>query len=117
MIRQALPSVIFSSFHPYFVWWLARRLPELPRAWLVHKKQHILKYAPGLRQLGANALHPEHVLATGTRVARLKRANFLVNTWTVNEPARARELSRIGVDAIISDVPGKILAELASEPR
>ena len=112
--RQALPPVLFSSFHPYFVWWLARRLPELPRAWLVHKQQHILKYAPGLGQLGANALHPEHVLASSARVARLKQAHFLVNTWTVNEPARARELSRIGVDAIISDVPGKILAELAS---
>jgi len=115
MGRQALPSMLFSSFHPYFVWWLSRRLPELPRAWLVHKKQPILKYAPGLRSLGANALHPEHVLASSTRVARLKRANFLVNTWTVNEPARARELARIGVDAIISDVPGKILAALANE--
>jgi len=115
MSRQALPSVLFSSFHPYFVWWLARRLPELPRAWLVHKNQHILKYAPGLRQLGANALHPEHVLANAARVARLKRAHFLVNTWTVNDPARARELSRIGVDAIISDVPGKILAALANQ--
>lgn len=112
--RQALPPVLFSSFHPYFVWWLARRLPELPRAWLVHKKQLLLRYAPGLRQLGANALHPEHVLADRARVARLKDAHFLVNTWTVNEPARARELARIGVDAIISDVPGKILAELAS---
>ncbi|MEI9939311.1 MAG: glycerophosphodiester phosphodiesterase family protein [Pseudomonadota bacterium] len=116
MTGQALPSVIFSSFHPYFVWWLARRLPELPRAWLVHKKQHILKYAPGLRRLGANALHPEHVLASSARVARLKRAHFLVNTWTVNEPGRARELALIGVDAIISDVPGKILAALA-DPR
>jgi len=115
--RQALPSVIFSSFHPYFVWWLARRLPELPRAWLVHKRQHILKYAPGLRSLGANALHPEHVLASRTRVARLKRAHFLVNTWTVNEPSRARELARVGVDAIISDVPGKILAELSNDAR
>jgi len=115
MTRQTLPSVIFSSFHPYFVWWLARRLPELPRAWLVHNKQHILKYAPGLRSLGANGLHPEHVLASSARVARLKSANFLVNTWTVNDPARARELARIGVDAIISDVPGKILAALASD--
>jgi glycerophosphoryl diester phosphodiesterase len=116
MTRQALPDVLFSSFHPYFVWWLARRLPELPRAWLVHRKQHILKYAPGLRQLGANALHPEHVLASSARVERLKRAHYLVNTWTVNDPARARELARIGVDAIISDVPGQILASLASAP-
>ena len=111
---QPLPKLIFSSFHPYFVWWLARRVPELPRAWLVHKEQRVLKYAPGLRQLGANALHPEHVLATSARIARLKRDNVLVNTWTVNDPSRARELARDGVDAIISDVPGKILAALSS---
>ena len=110
---RALPNLIFSSFHPYFVWWLGRRLPHLPRAWLVHRKQRILKYAPGLAQLGANALHPEHTLCTPERVARSKAKNLLVNVWTVNEPSRARELARIGVDAIISDVPGKILAELA----
>lgn len=114
MRGQPLPSVIFSSFHPYFVWWLARRLPELPRAWLVHGRQHILKYAPGLRQLRANGLHPEHVLASSARVARLKRENMLVNVWTVNDPERARALARDGVDAIISDVPGQILAALSS---
>ena len=113
MRGQALPSVIFSSFHPYFVWWLGRRLPDLPRAWLVHEKQRLFKYAPGLQQLGANALHPEHVLVNRARVARLKRKNLLVNTWTVNDPQRARELARAGVDAIISDVPGKILGALS----
>jgi glycerophosphoryl diester phosphodiesterase len=33
--------------------------------------------------------------------------------WTVNEPERARQLARNGVDAIISDVPGEILRGLA----
>ena len=113
MQRSRLPNLIFSSFHPYFVWWLGRHLPELPRAWLVHDKQRILKYAPGLGGLGANALHPQHTLLTRARVARLKSKKLLVNVWTVNDPARARELDRLGVDAIISDVPGKILAELA----
>ena len=107
-----LPNLIFSSFHPYFVWWLGQRLPHLPRAWLVHRKQLILKYAPGLRSLGADALNPEHELATPERVARLKAQGLLVNVWTVNEPARALELAQSGVDAIISDAPGKILAEL-----
>jgi glycerophosphoryl diester phosphodiesterase len=110
--RAQLPRLIFSSFHPYFVWWLGRRLPDLPRAWLVHKNQHLLKYAPGLRRLGANALHPEHVLATPQRIASVKSMNLLVNVWTVNDPARARELAQAGVDAIISDMPGKILSEL-----
>lgn len=111
--RATLPSLIFSSFHPYFVWWCAQRFPELPRAWLVHDKQRVLKYAPGLRQLGANALHPQHTLLDAARASRLKKAGLLVNVWTVNDPERALTLADLGVDAIISDVPGQILSALA----
>ncbi|HEX7451280.1 MAG TPA: glycerophosphodiester phosphodiesterase family protein [Polyangiaceae bacterium] len=108
----ALPDVLFSSFHPHFVWWLGRHLPEHPRAWLVHDKQRLLKYAPGLGLLGANAIHPQHTLLTRERAARAKRAGYLLNVWTVNDAARAIELAGLGVDAIISDVPGKVLSEL-----
>lgn len=111
--RAHLPPLMFSSFHPYFVWWLGRRLPSLPRAWLVHDKQRVLKYAPGLAQLDANALHPQHTLVTAERMARLKARGFVVNVWTVNDPSRARELARLGVDAIISDNPGEILSALS----
>jgi glycerophosphoryl diester phosphodiesterase len=111
---QPLPAVLFSSFHPRFVWWLSGHIPSLPRGWLVHEKQRLLKYAPGFRLLGSNAVHPEQVLASAGRVARLRQAGVLVNVWTVNEPARARELSRFGVDAIISDMPGKILSGLSA---
>ncbi|MET0794671.1 MAG: glycerophosphodiester phosphodiesterase family protein, partial [Polyangiaceae bacterium] len=113
MARAPLPQLIFSSFHPYFVWWLGKRLPTLPRAWLVHDRQRILKYAPGVEQLGANALHPQHTLVTPERMARLKARGLLVNVWTVNDSTRARELARLGVDAIISDNPGEILSALA----
>jgi glycerophosphoryl diester phosphodiesterase len=111
--RASLPNLIFSSFHPYFVWWLGRRLPQLPRAWLVHDQQRVLKYAPGVTRLGVQALHPQHTLVTRERMARLKARGLLVNVWTVNEPARARELASLGVDAIISDNPGQILSALA----
>lgn len=109
----ALPRLIFSSFHPYFVWWLARYVPLLPRAWLVHDRQHLFKYARGSRLIGANAVHPQHTLVTAARVARAKRTGLLCNVWTVNDPARARALANLGVDAIISDAPGEILGALA----
>jgi glycerophosphoryl diester phosphodiesterase len=108
----ALPKVLFSSFHPYFVWWLGHHLPSQPRAWLVHDKQHVLKYAPGLRLLGANAVHPQHTLLSIERAARTKRAGYVLGTWTVNDPARAKELAALGVDTIISDAPGRILSAL-----
>ncbi len=106
------PLILFSSFHPFFVWWLSKNVPNIPRAWLVHDKQRVLKYAPGSHILGANGVNPEHVLASAKRVAQLKRTGCLVNVWTVNDPARARELAKNGVDSIISDTPGEILLAL-----
>lgn len=111
---SARPKLLFSSFHPYFVWWLARHIPELPRGWLVHDKQPVLKHSPGFAALGANALHPQHTLVTAERVARAHAEHTLLNVWTVNEPARAQTLADLGVDAIISDAPGKILSALRS---
>jgi glycerophosphoryl diester phosphodiesterase len=114
VIGQApLPTLIFSSFYPYFVWWLARHLPKLPRAWLVHDKQYLLKHAGGARLLGANAVHPQYTLITPARIARAHHAGQLCNVWTVNDAARARTLAALGVDTIISDVPGEILNALA----
>lgn len=106
------PLILFSSFHPYFVWWLGKNVPNIPRAWLVHAKQRILKHSPAAHALGANGVNPEHVLASAERVARLKRTGCLVNVWTVNDPARARELAKNGVDCLISDTPGEILRGL-----
>ena len=38
-----------------------------------------------------------------------KQHNYRVNTWTVNDPARALALSNLGVDAIITDKPDVII--------
>jgi glycerophosphoryl diester phosphodiesterase len=46
-------------------------------------------------------------------VRRLKAQNALVNTWTVNEPKLAAAYALFGVDSIISDCPGRILAALS----
>ncbi len=100
--------LLLSSFHPEIVWKLARRLPEVRVAWLVHKDQRFARHAFGFRLLGAAAVNPEHVLVTRRRVARWHHGGARVNTWTVNDPDRARELAALGVDAIISDEPGKI---------
>jgi glycerophosphoryl diester phosphodiesterase len=111
---RALPHpeevALCSSFHPAIVRAIAAR--GLPAAWLVHAGQRVLKEARGFRLLGAAAVHPERVLATPERVARWKRAGALVNVWTVNDPDEARRLAALGVDAIISDVPARVLGAL-----
>ncbi len=45
-------------------------------------------------------------------MATARQAGRLVNTWTVNDPARALELQALGVDGIVSDRPDLMLATL-----
>jgi len=110
--RHASARVVVSSFHPGFVRVLATRLPELPVCWLVHDRQIVLRSAPGWRWLGASGVHPQHTLLSSSKVQSLQRSGALVGTWTVNDPALALAYARFGVDLIISDVPGQILAAL-----
>jgi glycerophosphoryl diester phosphodiesterase len=105
--------ILISSFHPALVAGMALLLKRCPVAWIVHAGQRVFKRAPGVRYLGAQGVHPEHVLLTARRLARLRRAVGLVNTWTVNDAAEARRLAALGVDAIITDDPAGILGALA----
>ena len=59
-------------------------------------------------------MHPEHVLVTPSRMAAWRSKRALVGVWTVNDEARARELSTLGVDYLISDRPGAILTALGA---
>jgi glycerophosphoryl diester phosphodiesterase len=60
---------------------------------------------------GVLALHKGLVTAAVVRAAHARGAAVL--TWTVNDPALVRPLAAAGVDAISSDDPGMVLAELA----
>jgi glycerophosphoryl diester phosphodiesterase len=110
-------GVILSSFDPRFVWALARALPAVPSAFLFHTKSPMARAAAlvgaaSFSRLGARAVHPEHVLITAQRMRAWRSRQALVGTWTVNEAERARELAALGVDYIVSDRPGAILAAL-----
>ena len=45
-----------------------------------------------------------------------RQAGYQVAVFTVNDAARARSLLSMGVDSLISDDPGHILAHLADGP-
>ncbi|MGX2995870.1 glycerophosphodiester phosphodiesterase [Streptomyces sp. JNUCC 64] len=57
---------------------------------------------PSLRILRG---HPEYV-------ARLREAGHQVHVWTVNEPSDVDLCARLGVDAIITNRPRQVLAQL-----
>ena len=61
------------------------------------------------------ALHPRHDRVDTLLLRRAHLRGLAVNTWTVNEPARMRELLELGVNGLITDRPDlalEILAEL-----
>jgi glycerophosphoryl diester phosphodiesterase len=111
-------GVLLSSFDPRFVRSLARELPELPSAFLFHTKSPIARAAAlvgaaTFSRMGARAVHPEQVLVTQQRMQAWRSRQALVGVWTVNDEARARELTRFGVDYLISDRPGAILQAIS----
>ena len=62
---------------------------------------------------GHEALHPLHLAVNRALVEAAHAAGLRVNTWTVDDPDRIRELASWGVDAVITNVPDVAIATLA----
>jgi glycerophosphoryl diester phosphodiesterase len=108
--------VIVSSFDPRVVLAMAAIAPAVPRGMLVGDRTAPLATAlPLALRRVIEAAHVHEVLLTPERVARLTRAGLRVAAWTVNDAARARELTEAGVATLISDQPGALRHAL--EPR
>jgi glycerophosphoryl diester phosphodiesterase len=109
--------VLVSSFHPRAVWSWMRRSPQVP-AGLLFEAQAALPLRAAWAQylLRPRALHPEAALCAPATVARWHRAGYLVNVWTVDDAPTLQALSRMGVDAVITNDPARtrqILAQAA----
>lgn len=97
--------VIISSFNPEILRRFRTVMPEVAIGYL---------YMPGDAGVvfPVEALHPYHEMINEDYMALAAAQGVRVNTWTVNDPARAVELKRLGVNAIISDNPDVLLAAL-----
>ncbi|HEX2621009.1 MAG TPA: glycerophosphodiester phosphodiesterase, partial [Phototrophicaceae bacterium] len=103
--------VIISSFNPEILRRFRAVMPEVAIGYL---------YMPGrdyepevaLKDFPFEALHPYHEMITADYVTKAKQENHHINTWTVNDPERAVELKRLGVNVIITDNPDVLLAAL-----
>jgi glycerophosphoryl diester phosphodiesterase len=86
--------------------------PDLVTGWLTPPgfDQHAALDTAGGR--GHRALHPHHQAVTASLVDRAHEVGLAVNTWTVDDPGRIRELAAMGVDGIITNVPDVALAAL-----
>lgn len=63
-------------------------------------------------QNGHGALHPHETLVDNEMREATKNEGIQLNVWTVNDQFRISELSELGVDGLITDVPDEVLETL-----
>ncbi|WP_353191245.1 glycerophosphodiester phosphodiesterase [Pandoraea pnomenusa] len=97
---QAQPPLL-SSFSYEALEAAAAAVPELPRGMLYDAVP--AHWRDDARKLGTVSLHASHKHLDGPQVAEIKASGLQMLVYTVNDPARARELAAWGVDAICTD--------------
>ncbi|MCM0044161.1 MAG: glycerophosphodiester phosphodiesterase [Burkholderiaceae bacterium] len=94
-------SVLLSSFSVEALVAAREAAPGVPRGLLVGAVPD--DWREQMRQAGALALHARAGLLTAGQAAAVKAAGFGLMVYTVNQPAEARALFAIGVDAVCTD--------------
>lgn len=118
-LGQASPGrLVLSSFCPLVLAAAAAALPDLPRAALLDGPALVSQRIGRAVLRGDAAVHlPVRVLlAAPDLVDNAHRHGLDVRAWTVNRVVDARLLELIGVDALITDVPGELRRGLARRP-
>lgn len=108
-------SVILSSFNPFSVKRASAAGPSIKVALLYAEDQPIhLRRAWGLHFVRVGAVHPRFPLVTRKLMDRARARGWIVNTWTVNDAAKAREMFDFGVSAVVTDHPRRLREALAA---
>jgi glycerophosphoryl diester phosphodiesterase len=101
-----------TSFNPRYLQLIRELAPEIPRGFLFELNYTGNPVEQALA-LGCRALGPHQARCTTSLIESAQAAGLWVTPWTVNDPARMRELAQLGVDGLITDVPTKALQEAA----
>lgn len=101
-------SMIISSFNPLTLRRFRRAIPEVLIGFLYSPETP--PFVPHLLiGLPHEAKNPYFEMIDAAYMKWAKAAGYRVNTWTVNDPARAVQLCDLGIDCIITDAPDTIL--------
>lgn len=104
-LDQALArgELAVQSFSPADAKSFRARLPEVPIGVLAAERPTDAE----LIELStwADHLNPSHEFTDRPLIDRAHQLGLMINVWTVNDPARMRELIELGVDGIITDHP------------
>ena len=113
-IGRSVCETAVISFGPDEVAGVARARPDLPLGFLVgraHVQQHgATRVLAAAREMGAGFISPQHDVVDADFVSSARSVGLPVSVWTVDEGARMRALSDLGVDAITTNVPAVALA-------
>lgn len=110
VVREAKAEerVIVSSFNPFALRRIAKLAPEIPRALLAtdendpSNRLYLKKMWLGF-WARPHMLNLDHEMIAPARIERWADRGLGVAAWTVNDPARARALIKMGVRGVISD--------------
>lgn len=97
--------VIVSSFNPSALTRFRTVMPDVPVGLLYDDAAENVLQALKDTGLTVEALHPHHQRVDAGLIVLAHVRGWWVNTWTVNDPERAIELSRLGVNVIMTDYP------------
>jgi glycerophosphoryl diester phosphodiesterase len=116
--NHGVGRTVVSAFNPAAIESVKRLEPRLRTGYLVGAGRDLDAELAYVIAHGHDALHPRHDLLDADTAASLRvlaaarEAGVDVNVWTVNEPARMRELAALGVDGLMSDDPQRLCATL-----
>jgi glycerophosphoryl diester phosphodiesterase len=109
-------QVVIQSFSPVICLVALREAPELRTELLVtHDPDNPAYWETMLafgRAMGVHGFNVHHEALDAARVAAFHASGHSVATWTVDDPARMRQLVDLGVDAIITNKPDVALSLL-----
>lgn len=104
--------VIVSSFNPLILQRFANQYPHIALGFLYDESEPYEQLLQLMSAVKYQARHPHHTMIDASYVRVAKQFGYRVNTWTVNDPTRGRELQEFGVDAVITDTPDIMLKAL-----
>lgn len=111
-----LSRVLLSSFNFFVLRWLRGQDPRLRLAFLYTRSMTELDPVWACQQVQAEACNPQHLEADKDLIKQLHAAGLKVYPYTVNDPARMRQLLFWGADGFFTDVPDMMLQVLRTAP-
>lgn len=103
---NSVGRVLVSSFDADLLARAKLKLPRLAVALITKRSPSAaLRRAA---ELGCSSWHPHRALVKPSLVKQAHRAGMRVHAWTVDRPAEAKRLVRMGVDGVFTNAPDRI---------